>query len=29
MKENIRGKRLRAGWDESVLNPIYAGFSAA
>jgi predicted transposase YbfD/YdcC len=28
IKENIRGKRLRAGWDESVLNAIYAGFSA-
>ena len=27
-KENIRGKRLRAGWDERVLNAIYAGFSA-
>lgn len=27
IKENIRGKRLRAGWDESVLNAIYAGFS--
>lgn len=29
VKENIRGKRLRAGWDENVLNGIYAGFSAA
>lgn len=28
IKENIRGKRLRAGWDETVLNAIYAGFSA-
>lgn len=28
IKENIRGKRLRAGWDENVLNAIYAGFSA-
>lgn len=28
IKENIRGKRLRAGWDESVLDAIYAGFSA-
>jgi predicted transposase YbfD/YdcC len=28
LKENIRGKRLRAGWDETVLNAIYAGFSA-
>lgn len=27
IKESIRGKRLRAGWDESVLNAIYAGFS--
>lgn len=26
IKENIRGKRLRAGWDESVLDAIYAGF---
>lgn len=28
IKENIRGKRLRAGWDERVLNAIYAGISA-
>ncbi len=28
LKENIRGKRLRAGWDEKVLNAIYAGFSS-
>jgi hypothetical protein len=28
IKENIRGKRLRAGWDESVLDDIYAAFSA-
>jgi predicted transposase YbfD/YdcC len=28
IKENIRGKRLRAGWDERVLNGIYAGISA-
>ena len=28
IKENIRGKRLRAGWDERVLNAIYAGSSA-
>jgi predicted transposase YbfD/YdcC len=27
LKENIRGKRLRAGWDETVLNAIYAGVS--
>ncbi|MBC8001108.1 MAG: ISAs1 family transposase [Opitutaceae bacterium] len=27
-KENIRGKRLRAGWDEKVLDAIYAGFSS-
>lgn len=27
IKENIRGKRLRAGWDDSVLSAIYAGFS--
>ncbi len=27
IKENIRGKRLRAGWDENVLAAIYAGFS--
>jgi predicted transposase YbfD/YdcC len=27
VKENIRGKRLRAGWDEKVLDAIYAGFS--
>ena len=27
-KETIRGKRLRAGWDETVLDAIYAGFSS-
>lgn len=26
-KDSIRGKRLRAGWDETVLDAIYAGFS--
>lgn len=29
IKENIRGKHLRAGWDERVVNAIYAAFSAA
>ena len=28
IKENIRGKRLRAGWDDKVLDAIYAGFSS-
>ena len=27
VKDNIRGKRLRAGWDETVLNGIWAAFS--
>lgn len=27
-KDNIRGKRLRAGWDDKVLDGIYAGFSS-
>jgi predicted transposase YbfD/YdcC len=27
VKDNIRGKRLRAGWDESVLDRIWAAFS--
>jgi predicted transposase YbfD/YdcC len=26
-KDSIRGKRLRAGWDHTVLDAIYAGFS--
>ena len=28
IKENIRGKRLRAGWDNKLLDAIYAGFSS-
>ncbi len=28
IKENIRGKRLRAGWDENALDQIYAAFTA-
>lgn len=28
LKESIRGKRLRAGWDESILDAIYAGIKA-
>lgn len=27
VKDSIRGKRLRAGWDDNVLDNIYAGFS--
>jgi predicted transposase YbfD/YdcC len=27
VKDNIRGKRLRAGWDETVLDRIWAAFS--
>lgn len=27
IKENIRGKRLRAGWSNTVLENIYAGFT--
>ncbi len=28
LNDSIRGKRLRAGWDDSVLDAIYAGFSS-
>lgn len=28
LKETIRGKRLRAGWDENILDAIYAGIKA-
>lgn len=27
VKDNIRGKRIRAGWDDAVLDGIYAGFN--
>ena len=29
LKDSIRGKRLRAGWDDAVLDKIYAGFNRA
>lgn len=29
VKDSIRGKRLRAGWDDRVLDAIYAGFTGA
>lgn len=28
VKDSIRGKRLRAGWDDNVLDNIYAGFNS-
>ena len=28
VKDSIRGKQLRAGWDETVLDEIYTGFHA-
>ena len=28
LKESIRGKRLMAGWDGTILDKIYAGFNA-
>ena len=28
IKENIRGKRFRAGWDKNVLDDIYAVYKA-
>lgn len=27
VKDNIRGKRMRAGWDDAVLDGIYTGFN--
>jgi len=29
LKDSLRGKRLRAGWDEAVLDGIYTAFQAA
>lgn len=29
LKDSIRGKRLRAGWDDEVLDKIYAGFNGS
>ena len=29
VKDNIRGKRMRAGWDDAVLDGIYAGFNGS
>jgi predicted transposase YbfD/YdcC len=29
VKDNIRGKQLRAGWDEHVLEQIWTAFSAS
>ncbi len=29
VKDNIRGKRMRAGWDDAVLDRIYAGFNGS
>ena len=29
IEESVRGKRLCAGWDENLLDQIYAGFTAS